>query len=415
MNAKRITRRTLLKYASHTMILGALGRTFQETQAFGAEGKLKLLICTTPNGHFSSAATQAALSSALSPAILSADALFIEGLNNATTVNEGGQGVGDWHGGESALLSFNTGKSAGASFFSSIPGLSKANLGIGVGDRGYARDSSGGQVQIIENPQTAMATAFGQSLRKVNSYDLALIQSGQKHLLDPCMEDIKTLRKQLGADGAMFDDYLYALQESYRKIASANQGSGGGSGDPGSRFEAPGCNKNANIVAGNEVADQHQAMLDVAYQIMACDISQVTVLSFLNNNSDPQHNFIHSEGSNDGGMRFKQFCDEAQTRISGLVNKLGDGSYNILDRSAVVYMSEGGEHLLGGSFSSGHPQLNIPCAIFGKLGGAITQKGTMNAGGSTNRNLWRALADVMAGGNADLSDIGGDGVTPLSL
>ena len=417
MLVKKINRRSFLRHCSNGIIAGALGRTLMETQAFGQEGTLKLLLCTTPNGQFSSEATRQAFSAAISPATLAANALFLEGMNNASTVNENGDGVGDWHGGESALFSFNTSKASGPSFYTALSGLNKAYLGVDVGDRVYARDSSGGQVTVQNDPGTALASVFGGSLLRLNSFDARLVQEGKKSILDPCLDDVKRLRRDLGRDGAMFDDYVYALNAMFKKFNPPEAGAGAGGGGvaaPGSQFEAPTCEKNAGINAGPSVAEKHQGMLDVAYQILACDAAQVTVLSFLNNNSDPQHQFIHSNGSNDGGQRFKQFCDEAQGRIGGLVDRLANGGYNLLDRSAVVYMSEGGAHFINNRFDNQHPQHNIPCAVFGKLGGVVTQTGAVNVQG-TNRNLWKAIADGMAGGNANLSDIGGGDVTPLSL
>ncbi len=418
MIIKRINRRSFFRYASNGIIAGALGRVFQETQAFGIEGSLKLLICTTPNGHFSFDSTRTALSSSLSPSTLSQYALFLKGLDNASTVNEGGEGIGDWHGGESALLSFNTFKSSGPSFYTTIAGLNKAYLGVDVGDRVYARDSSGGQVAVLNDPSSALRSVFGGSALRLNSYDMALVQSGKKSILDSCLEDVSRIRRDLGGDGALFDDYVYALQDMLKKTSSVESGEEGSAGDTGSAgepYEAPTCNKNAVINSGNSVDERHQGMLDVAYQIMACDAAQVIVLSFLNNNSDPQHQFIHGDGSNDGGQRFKGFCDDAQRRIGTLAERMASGGYNLLDRSAIVYMSEGGEHFINGNFNNQHPQKNIPCALFGKLGGVIGKKGILQVDGMTNRNLWRSFADGMASGEASLDAIGGSGVTPLPL
>lgn len=417
MLIKKINRRSFFRYASNGIIAGALGRVFQETQAFGEEGRLKLLICTTPNGHFDFQSTKAALSSSLSADTLSRYALFLNNMDNASTVNEGGQGIGDWHGGESALLSFNTFKSSGPSFYTTIPGLKKAYLGVDVFDRVYARDSSGGQVAVLNDPAAAMGSIFGGSALKLNSYDMALIQSGQKSILDPCLDDINKLKAELGSDGALFDDYVFALKAmmSENTPSSGDDASSANIPDYGPAFEAPTCDKTASVSPGSTVEERHQGMLDVAYQIMACDVAQVVVLSFLNNNSDPQHQYIHGNGSNDGGAAFKGFCDETQSRIGALAERLATGGYNLLDRSALVYISEGGAHFLNGSFNNQHPQKNIPGAIFGSLGGVINKTGDLDLGGLTNRNLWRSLADGMALGQASLSEIGGADVTPLSL
>ena len=417
MKTQRVSRRNFLRFVSHGLVAGALSRTFLATKAFGAEGRLKLLLLTTPNGHFSSEATREAFTQVLSPSVAQ-QASFLEGLDFAATINESGQGVGDWHGGESALLSFNEQKFSGPSFYTSIPNLQKTYLDIGVGDRVYARDSSGGQVNSLNDPALALQATFGGNALGLNSYQSAAIRSGKMHVLDPCLDDIRRLRRELGSDGAIFDDYLYALQQVYRKYQprpTAGEVSPLNPVEGGSPFEAPGCTKSVNLGSLESLEARHEAMLDIAYQLMVCDASQVVVLSFLNNNSDPQHQYIHGDGSNDGGAKFRDFVSSAQSRIAGLAEKLGSGPYNVLDRSALIYMSEGGAHFINGRFDNGHPQKNIPCAIFGQLGGAIAQKGIVNATGQTNRNLWRYLADVMAGGQADLGQIGGDGVTPMGL
>ncbi len=418
----KLSRRHFFGYASHSMLAAALWRTFLTTTAFGAVGRKKILILTTPNGHHNPMDTSTALLSSLDPAAR-AQALILNGLNNAVT--QSGQ---DWHGGESALLSFAMNKERGPSFFTSLglPNTDVRYLAVDVADRHYAIDSGRQPIKPFEDPALAMQSIFGMSLRDSSRMNMALVQDGRKHVLDSCLEDIKKLRSMLGEDRHIFDDYLNQLQEQYKTLVVTPDSPGGtgtapgaGTGAPAGRFEAPGCNKKAVIAAGTTPETKHQAMLDVAYQLMACDAAQVIVMSYLNNNTDPQHNFIHAQGSNDGGAAFKRFTNDAQTRISKLVSRLAEGgANNLLDNSAVVYISEGGAHAASptGPFNSGHPVANIPCAVFGRLGGAITKTGTFDATGKTNRNLWRQLADgLAANGKADLTAIGGSGIEPIGI
>ncbi|SMF00574.1 DUF1552 domain-containing protein [Pseudobacteriovorax antillogorgiicola] len=436
----KLSRRHFFNYASHTLVAAALWRTFQSTRAFGAEGRKKILICTNPNGHHNSQDTAAALQMGLGSKA-KAQTAILQGLDFEVT-----RAHGDWHAGEMSLLSFSKDqKSRVPSFFTSL-GLSNNDikyLGIDVGNRHYAIDSAGNPINAIEDPSLAMRSFFGRSLQSVNSYDLALIESGRKNMLDPCLDDVKRLRSLLGQDKELFDNYLHHLQNHYAEIVkqeeakNGNNGSdgggndgggnpsdpgnsngGGGAGEPGSRFEAATCNKNAPLSGGSSVEAKHEDMLEVAYQLMACDMAQVVVVSFLNNNTDPQHNLIHGNGGQDGGASFKAFTSGVQSRVAKLANRLSEGDYNILDRSAVVYMSEGGAHAdsPSGGFSTGHPTANIPCAVYGSLGGAISKSGIINVNGQTNRNLWRQLADGMsASGKADLSAIGGDGISPIGI
>lgn len=415
----KLNRRHFFTYASHSMLAAALWRTFLSTTAFGAVGRKKILILTTPNGHHNAIDTSTALLGSLDAAA-KAQALILNGLNNAVT--QSGQ---DWHGGESALLSFATNKERGPSFFTSLglPNTDVRYLAVDPADRHYAIDSGRQPIKPFEDPALAMQSIFGMSFRGASQMNMALIQDGKKHVLDACLEDIKKLRSLLGEDRHIFDDYLNQLQEQYKTLvvtpAPTGNGAGTGAGTPPGRFEAPTCNKKAVITAGTTAETRHQAMLDVAYQLMACDAAQVIVMSFLNNNTDPQHNFIHAQGSNDGGAAFKRFTNDAQTRISKLVNRLAEGgANNLLENSAVVYISEGGAHAQTptGPFNSGHPVSNIPCAVFGRLAGAITKTGTFDATGKTNRNLWRQLADGLAlNGKADLTAIGGSGIDPIGI
>ncbi|SMF00118.1 DUF1552 domain-containing protein [Pseudobacteriovorax antillogorgiicola] len=417
----KLTRRNFFNYASHTIVAAALWKTFQSTRAFGAQGRRKILICTSPNGHHNFQDTANALQNGLSDKT-KAQTLVLEGLNFAVT-----QGGLDWHFGETCLLSFSDSKQRAPSFFTAL-GLNNNDikyLGVDVGDRHYAHDSGSNPINAIQDPQLAMRTFFGRSFQSVNSHDLALIQSGKKNVIDPCLDDVKRLRNLLGSDAAIFNNYLDQLQKHYNSLAEQSEGgnSGGENAEtPASiedtPFEAPTCNKSPALKGGGSVEAKHEDMLEVAYQLMACDMAQVIVLSFLNTNTDPQHNLIHSNGFSDGGASFKGFTNSVHNRMAKFANRLTEGDYNILDRSAMVYISEGGAHAdsPNGSFNTGHPTHNIPCAVYGSLGGAITKNGIFKANGQTNKNLWRQLADAMTpDGEADLDSIGGGGITPIGI
>ena len=199
---KKLTRRHFFRYSSNGLVSAALYRTFLKDQAFGIASKPKLVICTSPNGHYSFDSTKNALSKNLSGSA-SKNALYIQGLSNACAAQ-------DWHGAEGALLSFST-TNVGPSFYTAIPGLTKAYLDIGVGNAQYARDSSGGQVSAFTTASSAMSSLFSGTRLALTNQEIFLLQSGDKSILDPCLEDIATLKSMLGSDGAIFDDYLYSL------------------------------------------------------------------------------------------------------------------------------------------------------------------------------------------------------------
>ena len=273
-----------------------------------------------------------------------------------------------------------------------------------------------------------MSTVFGGARYQLTSQQLGLLAADKMHVLDPCLEDIRSLRKQLGADGVLFDDYLYSIQEVYKEARAMAQTSENQSNPPGQAGSSQGntnngessnsganaiCQSNQPIDVGQDQAERHRGMLLVARQILACDMADVVVLSYLHSNSNPQHQYIHGNGSNDGGRRFRTFTNETQTRIAQFADSLTGDGYNLLNDIGIVYISAGGTHFINGRFNSQHPQLNIPCVMFGKMGGAIRASGSLAVGG-TNRNLWRSLADIMAGGQANLQRIGGGGVNPVN-
>lgn len=441
MHTKRITRRHFTRYVSHSILGAALTRTFVETQAFGAQGRLKIMLCTTPNGHLNFEITKAALKSGMSQSVANQHGLFFKGVYNSCL-------QGDWHWTEGGLFGFGTSKGSKASFYTTIPNLEKTYLAVQKAKPpAYPRDSSGGEVKIITNPAAVLQKNFGLSLAGQNSFALADLRSGKKHVLDSSLDDLKRLRAELGSDGVIFDDHVYALQSIYEKHVppdlkvgiqpndpggdggssgstgaggSSSGGSTGGGGvspvDPGDAFKSPECQSNPQINPGMNDAQKHQAMLDVAFQLFACDISQVVVVNFCDSEDQPYHQSIHGDSTGTGNA-FRAHLDPIQKRIAGVVERLGNAGGGILDRSAVVYISEGSAHTKGsGSFNPNHPKDEIPLAVFGKLGGAIKKTGDFDGSGD-QRRLWKVLANGLAGGNADLSAIGGadPSITPFSV
>ncbi|MES2744998.1 MAG: DUF1552 domain-containing protein [Bdellovibrionota bacterium] len=420
----RVNRRSFARYVSHSMMAAALSRLFTETQAFGATGSLKTMICTSPNGHVNWESTRAAIKGAMDPALFSKYVLFLENINNAATYNEmTGNTSGDWHVAEGALLSFRPTKDDGPSFFSPLSNLKKIHLTVNSSSRTYIKDTSGGNVALLSDPATAMRTIFGQSYNALSNTDLKLIENGKKNILDPCLDDIKSLRTRLGSDGAHFDDYLYSLQEMYKRLnPPADEVKDMPMDpsmpmDPGNDMSNPkaNCKMDVGIKPGNDSKSKHQAMLDVAFQILACDVAQVVSLAYLDNLTDPEHSLIHSAGSGDGGAAFNAFTTDVQSRIARMANSLAANNSGVLDRTAIVYISEGGAHHYNGKFDNNHPVKNIPCLVIGKLGGAIKKTGSLDMKNTTNRHLWRNIADALAGGKADLAQIGGADVSPLDI
>ncbi|MFK7872170.1 MAG: hypothetical protein AB8C84_03220 [Oligoflexales bacterium] len=405
----KINRRRFTQYLGNSLVASALSRTFTTTQAFGAEGKLKLMICTSPNGHMNSQITKQAFTSVIDPAIIAKHGLFINGMKGANY-------AGDWHGGEAGFLGFRGGKGSAPSFYTTIPQITKTYLSIG-GDN-YPRDSVGNAVNTIKNPADALKQNFGLNLT-TSQYNLNLIEQGKKGILDPAISDIKKIKSLLGQDSVLFEDYMESLYKLYQeqvpttsKNNTKNSQSSNSESSSSTAYESKLCEIGTNIANGSTPDANHAAMLEVAFQLFACDLSHVVVVSFLDSTTDPQHQYIHGDGSNDNGAKFQSFTDATQKRVAKVINQMGQDE-NLLAQSAIVYASEGSAHFLGGSFNNGHPNEEIPCVVFGSLGGAISAKGDLSAGSNDQRNLWKSLANGLAGGNADVSSINGDGVTPL--
>ncbi|RZA25191.1 MAG: DUF1552 domain-containing protein [Proteobacteria bacterium] len=417
MSSMKVSRRTFTRYASHSMIGAALMRTFAETQAFGQEGMLKLMICTSPNGHFDTATTRGVFQANMDAAVFNKYVLSLDKFNSAQTFSTSSS-VGDWHGAQGGLLSFRDGKGDGASFFASLNNLKKVHMSVEV-SQALARDSAGGILPTLQDPAAAMRSIFGNNFINVNSTDLALIEAGKKNILDPNLDDVKAIKKRLGADGVMFDDYIASLQEMYKRFKKVDpvpdpMNPDPTTPDPGTPNKSPSCDRAAMATTGDKKA-MHQGMLDVAFQILACDLAQIVTVAYLDNLSEPEHSGVIHSKPTDGGAAFREVLAQTQGRIAKMANKLAAGGSTVLDRTAIMYLSDGGAHNVGGRWDTGHPSQTIPAVIVGKLGGAISKSGTLDCGSATTRQLWRYFADVMGGGKADLGAIGGKDVKPFAV
>ncbi|MDD9951998.1 MAG: hypothetical protein OXT67_10600 [Zetaproteobacteria bacterium] len=417
MHTKKVTRRHFTRYVSHSLIGAALSRTFIETRAFGAEGRLKIMLCTTPNGHMDFASTKSALMSGLSSTAGQGQALFIKGLMNSCYNS-------DWHGSEGGLFGLHAVKQGKPSFYTTtISNTEQVVLAVSRGQNpAYPRDSSGGATKAFTTPEGVLKRKLGLFLGGINTFNLAEVKKGKQHVLDQSLADIRKIRQQLGSDGRIFDDHLYALQALYREhVPTESNGSeqegGGGATTPVQKPKAPSmeCNTNASIPAGSDDESKHTAMLEVAFHLFACDMAQVVVVSMLDSQGEPYHQAIHGD-STGTGARFRALLEPMQQRIAKLADRLAQTSGNVLERSAVVYISEGSAHIEGGGrFNPQHPHAEIPLAVFGKLGGVIRKSGDLTAQGD-QRRLWRVLADGLAGGRADLSSISdGSNISPLEV
>lgn len=399
-SANKFGRRQFAKYISHGFIAGALSRTLIETRLFAASGRPKLLICTSPNGHFSAEATKAAFQSVLDPQRDAAFSLYLSGLRNSCY-------SGDWHGAESGLFGFREGKGSAPSFFSAFTSLEKTYLTIDASR--YSRDSAGGEVTNYSKVKDLLeGTSF--QIGPGNEMSDAQTTSDSSKIIDPLFSDVKKIKSLLGTpEGHIFEDYVDSLEALRNKMISGNVQET----EKSESISVDQCGQLASTADAEDKVRQHSILLDAAHQLLACNLTDIAVVSYLNSESEPEHQSIHGAGSNDGGMKFKAYTDATQKRIGEMINKIGTGQGSVLDQGAVIYISEGSAHFINGSFNNGHPDGDIPCAVFGRLNGLLTTKGMLDAAGQDQRNLWKSLVDKISGGTADLSGLGGQGILPL--
>lgn len=400
----KITRRSFARYLSNSMISAALARVFYDTQAFGAVGKKKMIICMNPNGHMDFNTSQAAFKGSMDPAVFSKHGLFVHGLKNATN-------VGDWHGGEGAFLSFGTnGKNQTASFFSTL-GVDSIHFNAIKVSGVYGRDSTGGALDVFYSPDGAVKAVFGKSFTSLNNVDAAAIDAGTMSVIDPCLEDVKSIQNKLGSDKAMFQDYLDALVELKKRTSMQSTAPGGDPTPTTPEF----CKVEPQIIGSTVHHEIYKSFLDVAYYIVACNLRQVITIAFGDNQQDPYHNTIHSTSFSDGGKSYNEWVTGCQTRIGQFASKLGSGTTDLLQDSAIVYLSEGGAHMINGKFDHTHPPADIPCAIIGKLGGTFSKAGSASANGGSTANLYRQLIDGISDGKADLKRLKATDIRSLSV
>ncbi|RYZ71828.1 MAG: DUF1552 domain-containing protein [Proteobacteria bacterium] len=404
--APKIDRRTFARYVTNSMIGAALSRVFYETQAFGATGKKKLIICMHPNGHMDFNTSQAMIKSGMDAAVASKHALFVNGLKNTTN-------VGDWHGGEGAFLSFGgNGKNQTPSFFSTF-GAESIHFNAMKVQGVYPRDSQGGALDVFTSPADAVKNVFGKSFTSLNVTDRQAIDAGTISVLDPCLEDVKSIQNKLGSDKALFQDYLDALVELQKRTTVDPTDPNPPNPNP---TPSPDICKTAPVISGNSSHHElYNSFLEVAYYVVACDLRQIITIAFGDNQQDPYHNTIHGNSFSDGGKSFNEWISGCQTRIGKFANKLASGSTDYLQDSAIVYLSEGGAHMIGGRFEHQHPPGDIPCAIIGKLGGTFTKTGNASANGGSTANLYRQLIDGVSGGKADLIALKANGIQSLGV
>ncbi|MBC7530770.1 MAG: DUF1552 domain-containing protein [Oligoflexus sp.] len=400
----KISRRSFNRYLSNSMIAAALSRVFYDTQAFGAVSTKKLIICMNPNGHANFDTTQSNFKNTLNPAVYSKYGQFVSGLKNASADQ-------DWHGGEGAFLSFATrGKSNTPSFFSTL-GLESIHFsavsGNGSNGSAYGRDSTGGALDIFRNPATAVNTIFGKSMTSVNPSDAAAIQAGKMSLIDPCLEDVKSVQNKLGSDKVIFQEYLDSLIELQKRTQAMNSNPDGRASGSTPAF----CGSTPKVSDPGDNHERYKVFLDIAYQIAACDMMRIITVAFGDNHSEGYHGTIHGGRA----QEYLQWTGACQTRIAQLANQMASGPTDLLQDSAIVYISEGGAHMKDGRFDQGHPTADIPCVIIGKLGGTFSKTGNTSANGGGTPNLYRQIVDGMSNGSADLSTLQAKNITPLGV
>lgn len=404
----RLTRRSFAKYLGFSVVSYPFLRTLQSHEAFGEVPRKKICIITHPEGHDINNWDETR--SAILGTPLQQRTSFIRNIRL--------QSNGISHGAEQAILRAGTNESLDT-FLEREHGIRALRLGLGINPSNpssiVSHNEQGGAARILLDPMAAFQEVFGMNLALYNSVDRADLVRGKKSIMDPCLEDIKSLKNRLGSMSPIFDDYIYSLNEVYKKLRETAQPAPGGSS--GSPVTAAQCSRENPAVGLNGAVEANfaayvDATLDVAFQALACDAVQTVVLQFAHSESAMAYNFPNGPVSDPTGFHGAVIHGQGKSptyqavirwyfsKVAAFARKMTEGGTDLLARSAIVHTSNAAD-------PQAHTLDNVPMTIYGELGGLIKSGQTLDAPvGTSHHTILKTLVDGMLGPTVRFGEAG---------
>lgn len=240
------------------------------------------------------------------------------------------------------------------------------------------------------DPAAVFDRLFGDAMAKGSFQERSKHDRYRTSVLDLVIEDAKTLHKNLGGtDRRKLDEYLYAVRDIERRIASAGKLRNTEAGIPD--YERP-----AGVP--REFDLHTQLMFDLMTLAMQTDATRILTFMFTNagsNRSYPQigvgeghHNLSHHGNNHEKQEKIAKINRYHVQLFSYLVEKLAstkEGEGTLLDNCMVMYGSGIGD-------GNRHNHDNLPIVLLGRGGGSIQSGRHLDYPRNTPlTNLYRSL------------------------
>jgi hypothetical protein len=242
------------------------------------------------------------------------------------------------------------------------------------------------------NPRMAFERLFGTADYSLDARTRARRAEYRKSILDMVRDDTEKLNKSLGqADRRKMDEYLYAVREIEKRIASAEQG-----GDE----VKPTIEKPAGIPM--TFPEYARLMFDLQVVAFQADLTRVTTLMIGREGSmrvypeidvpDPHHPLTHHRNNPEWiekVARINCLHTEVFAYFLAKLKATKEGAGTLLDHSMIVYVS-------GLSDGNRHSHEELPVLVAGRGDGSLKPgRHIIYKKGTPMTNLYLALLDRM--------------------
>lgn len=411
-----LDRRRLLQYLGNSAIALPFMRTLFDTKAWGATPGKRAVFMYYPDGtirqHFQPGRDGAisVLPEITAPLMGVKDDIIIpKGIDYLTQgSHEGGARYcltgGEGPNGRYSIDSYLADTIGGNSL---IPAL---RLGIGSafqnGGNHISFLSSGTTSVIHDNPFDVFHSIFGNTANPINSQDQAMVRNGKKSILDFALADLQALQNRLGqTEREKLDVHVEAVREIERRLQQRADG--------GATLPTASCENTANMRGLTVPARETQypptvhrndnfgligeIMMDLAFQAMACGVTQVVVLQWSNAVSPTFFNFPGGPGIAREHHDLSHYGDPAgdkardfvkcqawfMEKLAGLLERMksaSEGDHNLLYHAAVLAVTEIAD-------GDRHDFVNMPLVLAGQAGGNFRTGQTITTRASHNQLL----------------------------
>ena len=219
------------------------------------------------------------------------------------------------------------------------------------------------------DPAAVFDRLFGDATASQSDVQRARQTRYRTSILDLALEDAQDLQRRLGgADRHKLDEYLYAVRDIERRLASTIA-------------EAAAASNGPNYPRPDGVPDKWEQHADLMFDLMTLalrtDATRVLTFMFTNegsNRSYPQigvseghHDLSHHGNDKEKQAKISQINHHHMTMAASFIRKLAntaEGDGTLLDNCMVVYGSGIGD-------GNAHNHDNLPIVLLGRGGGTI--------------------------------------------